>query len=78
MRVIIAGSGDVAPLSFRQHGSAAREDLMPDVLVRVLSDKALELLKEQARCRGRSLQAELKLILEQAAQAADVAAARAC
>ncbi len=50
---------------------------MPDVLVRVLSDKALELLKEQARCRGRSLQAELKLILEQAAQAADVAAARA-
>ncbi len=48
---------------------------MPDVLVRDLSDRALELLKNQARSRGRSLQAELKHILEQAAQAADVAAA---
>ena len=50
---------------------------MPDVLVRDLSDRALELLKDQARSRGRSLQAELKHILEQAAQAADVAAALA-
>ena len=48
---------------------------MPDVLVRDLSDRALELLKEQARSRGRSLQAELKYLLEQAAQAADVASA---
>jgi plasmid stability protein len=50
---------------------------MPDVLVRDLSDRAMELLKDQARSRGRSLQAELKHILEQAAQAADVAAALA-
>ena len=50
---------------------------MPDVLVRDLSDRALELLKDQARSRGRSLQAELKHILEQAAQAGDVAAALA-
>jgi antitoxin FitA len=48
---------------------------MPDVLVRDLSDRALELLRDQARSRGRSLQAELKHILEQAAQAADVVAA---
>jgi len=47
---------------------------MPDVLVRDLSDRALELLKDQARSRGRSLQAELEYLLEQAAQAADVAA----
>ena len=50
---------------------------MPDVLVRDLSDRALELLKDQARSRGRSLQDELKHVLEQAAQAADVAAALA-
>ena len=50
---------------------------MPDVLVRDLSDRTLELLKDQARSRGRSLQAELKHILEQAAQAGDVAAALA-
>ena len=50
---------------------------MPDVLVRDLSDRALELLKDQARCRGRSLQAELRHILEQAAKAADVSAAYA-
>ncbi len=48
---------------------------MPDVLVRDLSERALELLKDQARSRGRSLQAELKYLLEQAAQAADVAGA---
>ena len=50
---------------------------MPDVLVRDLDDRALELLKAQARARGRSLQAELKHVLEQAARAADVEAARA-
>ena len=48
---------------------------MPDVLVRGLSDRALDLLKVQARTRGRSLQAELRHILEQAARAADVGAA---
>jgi plasmid stability protein len=50
---------------------------MPDVLVRDLSDRALELLKAQARARCRSLQAELKHVLEQAARAADVEATRA-
>ena len=50
---------------------------MPDVLVRDLSDHALELLKAQARARGRSLQAELKHLLEQAARAADVEVTRA-
>ena len=49
---------------------------MSDVLVRDLNDRALELLKGQARSRGRSLQAELKHILEQAARAADVVSAR--
>jgi hypothetical protein len=50
---------------------------MPDVLVPDLSERALKLLDEQARSRGRTLQAELKHILEQAAQAADVEAALA-
>jgi plasmid stability protein len=50
---------------------------MPDVLVRDLSERAVELLKEQARSRGRSFQAELRHLLEQAARAADVATARA-
>jgi antitoxin FitA len=45
---------------------------MPDVLVRDLSERALELFKAQAIARGRSLQAELKQVLEQAARAADV------
>ncbi len=49
---------------------------MPEVLVRDLSDRALDLLKGQDRARGRSLQAELKHILEQAALAADVEATR--
>jgi hypothetical protein len=50
---------------------------MPDVLVPDLSERVLKLLDGQARARGRTLQAELKHILEQAAQAADVEAALA-
>jgi plasmid stability protein len=50
---------------------------MPDVLVRNLSERALELLRKQAQARDRSLQAELKHILEQAARAADVESALA-
>jgi hypothetical protein len=50
------------------------EARVPDVLVRDSSDTALELLKDQARPRGRTLQAELKVILDQASRAADVAA----
>ncbi len=40
---------------------------MPEVLVRNLDEAVVEQLKDRARGNGRSLQAELKLILEQAA-----------
>lgn len=43
---------------------------MPDVLVRNLDEAVVERLKARARSGGRSLQAELKWILEQAAQPA--------
>jgi plasmid stability protein len=41
---------------------------MPEVLVRNLDETVVAQLKARARDNGRSLQAELKLILEQAAQ----------
>ena len=41
---------------------------MADVLVRDIDPDVLEALKGRARQHGRSLQAELKTILEQAAQ----------
>jgi len=41
---------------------------MPDVLVRGIDDELLEALIERARTNGRSLQVELKTILEQATQ----------
>jgi hypothetical protein len=50
---------------------------MPNVLVRDLSERDLELLKRRAESSGRSLQAELKRILELAARASDEDAARA-
>lgn len=50
---------------------------MPDVLVRDVDEVALTKLKERARGNGRSLGAELKLILEQAARQVDMATARA-
>jgi antitoxin FitA len=40
---------------------------MPEVLVRNLDEAVVEHLKDRARGNGRSLQEELKLILEQAA-----------
>jgi plasmid stability protein len=43
---------------------------MSEVLVRNLNEAVVEQLKARARGSGRSLQAELKLILEQAAQPA--------
>jgi len=49
---------------------------MAQVLVRDLEKKVLERLKERAHNHGRSLQGELKLILEQAA-AVDMVEARA-
>lgn len=41
---------------------------MPDVLVRGISAETLEALKAQAGMQGRSLQTELKIILESAAK----------
>jgi plasmid stability protein len=49
---------------------------MPDVLVRDVDEVALAKLKARARGNGRSLGAELKLILEQAAQRVDMTTAR--
>jgi plasmid stability protein len=40
---------------------------MPEILVRGLDDKTVKRLKERARRSGRSLQQEVKHILEQAA-----------
>lgn len=39
---------------------------MPEVLVRNLDEAVIEQLKARARSQGRSLQSELKLILEEA------------
>jgi hypothetical protein len=44
---------------------------MPDVLVRGLSQKTVERLKSQAKRKGRSLQAEVKDILERSASIPD-------
>ena len=41
---------------------------MAQVLVRNIDDKVLQRLKKRAENNGRSLQAELKLILEESAQ----------
>jgi antitoxin FitA len=41
---------------------------MAQVLVRNLEDKVVARLKKRAKTRGRSLQAEVKTILEEAAQ----------
>lgn len=43
------------------------EDQMPAILVRGLDEKAVQRLKERARVNGRSLQQEIKEILERAA-----------
>ena len=50
---------------------------MSEVLVRNLDEAVLERLKARARGSGRSLQAELKLILEQATGPAPVRPSRA-
>jgi plasmid stability protein len=49
---------------------------MAQILIRGLDDRVVERLKSRARQRGRSLQAEVKGILEQAARM-DAASARA-
>jgi plasmid stability protein len=50
---------------------------MPDVLVRDVEEATLAKLKERARGNGRSLGAELRFILEQAARTVDMSRARA-
>ena len=50
---------------------------MAQVLVRGLDDTTIELLKQRAMSNGRSLQAELKAILEEQARMAHKAEARA-
>lgn len=50
---------------------------MPEVLVRNLDESTVEQLKTRARTSGRSLQAELKLILEQAARSSPPRLSRA-
>jgi len=49
---------------------------VPNVLVRDIEERDLELLKRRAEACGRSLQAELKRILQLAARASDEDAAR--
>lgn len=48
---------------------------MPDVLVRDLSPDTIRLLKARASRHGRSMQSELKFILEQAASSESLDAA---
>lgn len=43
--------------------------MMPDILVRGLSPKAIKRLKQSARRNGRSLQSEAKLMIERATAA---------
>jgi plasmid stability protein len=50
---------------------------MSEVLVRNLDEAVVEQLKARARSSGRSLQAELKIILEQAARPASARLSRA-
>jgi plasmid stability protein len=49
---------------------------MPDLLVRDVDETAVIRLKERARSHGRSLGAELKVILEQAAKQVNMTTAR--
>lgn len=50
---------------------------MPDVLVRNLDETVVEQLEARARANGRTFQAELTLILEQAARLANARPSRA-
>jgi plasmid stability protein len=50
---------------------------MPDILVRDLDETTVARLKERAHLNGRSLAAELRLILEQAAKQVAMTTARA-
>jgi plasmid stability protein len=54
-----------------------REVFMAEVFVRGLDKAVVDQLKARARSSGRSLQAELKLILEEAAQSSRARSSRA-
>ena len=51
---------------------------MPSILVRGLDPKTIRRLKERARFNGRSLQQEVKAILERAAGMLTMSEARRC
>jgi antitoxin FitA len=50
---------------------------MPEILVRNVDEAVVQQIESRARTNGRSLQAELKLILEQAARPAPARITRA-
>jgi antitoxin FitA len=52
------------------------EDRMGSILVRGLDQKTIERLKERARLNGRSLQQEVKALLERAAETLTMREAR--
>ncbi len=45
---------------------------MPDVLIRGVPEKVLDNLKKRAKLRGRSLQQELRIALEEMSESADI------
>jgi plasmid stability protein len=49
---------------------------MPDILIRGLKPATHDLLRRRAEAAGRSLQAEIQMILDSEARASDVDAAR--
>lgn len=49
---------------------------MPDILIRDLKPTTHDLLRRRAEASGRSLQAEVRMILDSAARASDIDAAR--
>jgi plasmid stability protein len=49
---------------------------MPDILIRDLKPTTHDLLRRRAEASGRSLQAEVQMILDSAARASDTEAAR--
>jgi plasmid stability protein len=49
---------------------------MPDLLIRDIKPSTYDLLRRRAETSGRSLQAEVQMILDSAARASDVDAAR--
>jgi plasmid stability protein len=58
-------------------GSDVEDTTMPDVLISDVDEATLQRLEDRARSHGRSLSAELRLILQQAATQVDMATARA-